>query len=289
MKLVITADLHYDITRSREPARAIADEICSLSADVLLVLGDIAGRDLAIVREALGLFDRFRGRKLFVAGNHDVWTEPGGDSLARFDTLLPALCREAGFHPLDVEPLLIDDVGLVGSMGWYDYSFRPQQLGIPLRFYEEKVAPGAACRLERYAHLVADRSDIPEAALGMGTRWMDGEHVRLGMSDTAFCARLLDRFRQNLAAMAQCSQRIIAATHHVPFRELVPFNANPGWAFAGAFLGSEAFGEALLAEPKVTHAYCGHSHSPGHLRRGYFQCINVGCTYVAKRYEILEI
>ena len=164
MKLVVTADLHDDITRSAEPARRIAAEICSLRADALLLLGDVAGRDPRIVSDALHLFDRFAGARFFVAGNHDLWTDPGGDSLDRLERVLPELCREAGFHPLDVEPAFMGSVGLVGSIGWYDFSFHPERLGIPLRFYQAKIAPGAATRLPGYEHLLADTSDVPEAA-----------------------------------------------------------------------------------------------------------------------------
>jgi predicted phosphohydrolase len=289
LKVLVTADLHYDITRSREPARAIAREICGLDADVLLVLGDVAGRDVDIVRECLTLFDPFPGRKLFVAGNHDIWTHPGECSLERYERILPAICRETGFHPLDLEPLVIGEVGFVGSMGWYDFGYRPAWLKIPLRFYREKIAPGAAARLARYQHLLAETDDVPEATLSIGARWMDGEHVRLPMSDLDFCHRLLERFKAGLAAVALVCRQIVAAFHHVPFAAFVPPARNPSWAFAGAYLGSEMFGEMVLAEPKVRYAFCGHSHLAGRLKAAHLECINVGCTYVQKRYEQIEL
>ena len=98
MKLVATADLHYDIARSATPARRVAEVICGLRADALLVLGDAAGRDVGILRECLHLFDRFDGPRFFVAGNHDIWTDPGQDTIERLEHTLPEVCREAGFH-----------------------------------------------------------------------------------------------------------------------------------------------------------------------------------------------
>jgi len=289
MKLVVTADLHYDIDRSVEPTRRIAEEICGLRADALLVLGDIGGRDAGIVSDCLHLFDRFGGRKFFVAGNHDLWTEPGEDSLERFEHTLPGLCREAGFHPLDVEPATGNGIGLVGSIGWYDFSFRPARLGIPLRFYQAKIAPGAALQLGGYEQLIADRSDIPAAALEIGTRWMDGEHVRLPMSDVDFCRRVLDRFGQHLERAARDSEVIVVGLHHLPFRQLIPDNADPALTFVGAYMGSESFGELMLSEPKIRYAFCGHSHKPGRARCGHIECITVGCTYAEKRYEMIEL
>lgn len=288
MRLVVTSDLHYNVLRSKQPALDIAEEICRLHADALLILGDAAGQDLNILSECLHLFDRFTGRKFFVAGNHDIWTPAGESSLTRYEEILPQVCREAEFHMLDHEPAVLDGVGLVGSMGWYDFSLRPEHLGIPLRFYREKIAPGAASRMDRYAHLLKRTDDIPEESLRTGSRWMDGEHVRLPMTDDEFCRQLLDRLERHLLQVSHRCETIVVGLHHVPFADLVPHHENPNWAFARAFLGSIAFGELLLQHPKVRHIYCGHTHKAGQVEHGHVQCICTGCTYLAKRYELLE-
>jgi predicted phosphodiesterase len=288
MRLIVTADLHYNIARSKAPTMAVAEEICQRRADGLLILGDIGGRDIGIVSECLHLFDRFPGRKFFVAGNHDIWTDPEGDSLVRLERELPAVCREAGFHPLDIEPAELDGIGLAGSIGWYDYTFRPGRLGIPLRFYQQKIAPGAAARTPGHEHLMEDTSDIPEDAMRIGARWMDGVHARLPISDEAFCDRLLNRLDNHLDQLSEC-RSIVAGIHHLPFRQLVPQQENPSWAFAAAFLGSERFGELLARHDRVRYVLCGHSHMQSRVRRDHIECINVGCTYKAKRYETIDI
>lgn len=267
----------------------LAEEVCATPADALLVLGDVAGQDLGILREALRLFDGFAGHKLFVCGNHELWAPPGESSLERFEVQVPAICRETGFHPLDLEPVVIDEVGLVGSIGWYDYSYRPRHLGIPLRFYEAKTAPGAAGRIDAHLHLLADSSDVPEASLSMGARWMDGLHVRLPMSDEQFCERLAARLAEHLAAVEPACRTIVAGLHHVPFAEMVPQAADPSWAFAQAFLGSPRFGEVLLNCPKVGVMLCGHAHKGDRRQIGHIACVNVGCTYMDKRVEEIRI
>ena len=289
MKLVVTADLHYNVARSVEPTRRVAREICSLHADALLVLGDVGGRDAGIVSDCLHLFDRFEGRKFFVAGNHDLWTPPGEDSLERLDRTLPDLCRGAGFQPLDAGPDVVGGVGLVGTIGWYDFGFRPVRLGIPLRFYQAKVAPGAASRLPRYQHLLTDASDVPHDAMGIGARWMDAEHVHLPMTDVEFCHLLLERLTRHLRQIAPRSRAIVVGTHHLPLWELVPDSDNPSRAFARAFMGSERFGRVILSEPKVRCLFCGHSHRHTRVQCRHVACINVGCTYVTKRYEMVEL
>ncbi len=289
MRIAVTADLHYNIARSRLPTLRLAEEVCGLRADALLILGDVGGHDPAIVSECLRLFEGFSGQRFFVAGNHELWTGPDGDALDRLERELPDAVRRAGFHPLDVEPAVIGGVGLAGSVGWYDYSFRDRRLEIPLRFYRDKIAPGAAARTPGFEHLLAETADVPLQAMEIGTRWMDGAHVRLPMSDEAFCRRLCDRLDRHLAQLAGQCDTIVVGLHHVPFAELVPPQERPGWAFASAFLGSAALGEILLRHPKVRHVFCGHTHAPGRAVRGHIVCTSVACTYLAKRYELLDL
>jgi hypothetical protein len=289
MRLIATADLHYNIARSVEPTRRIADEICGLHADALLILGDAGGRDVGIVRDCLRLFDRFRGGRFFVAGNHDLWTGDDEDALTRLERTLPAICREAGFHPLDIEPAVIDGVGLVGSIGWYDHSYRPAWLNIPLRFYEAKIAPGAAARLAGYEHLDVEASDVPDEARQIGTRWMDGQHVRLPMSDLEFCHYLIERLERHLADVSARCERVVVGMHHLPFWKMVPQARKATWAFASSFMGSELFGDALLNWPKVSHVLCGHSHRALRVQCGHITCIDVGSTYIQKRLEVLDV
>lgn len=289
MKLLITADLHYNISRSQGPSRRLAGKICKLRADGLLVLGDVGGRDLQIVREALRLFEAFEGCKYFVAGNHDIWANPGEDSFDRYRRVLPDLCREVGFHPLDVEPAILGGIGLAGSIGWYDYSFRAEELGVPLRFYEAKISPGAASRLPGYEQLLVETSDISDLAMEAGTRWMDGQHVRMEMSDLEFCEHLVRRLAAHLDQLSAECESIVVGMHHLPFRQMVPINHRPGWAFARAYLGADRFGRLLLKYPKVKYVYSGHTHRVMHTTCGHIRCVDVGSTYICKRYEALEI
>jgi predicted phosphohydrolase len=288
--IVVTADLHYNIPRSREPARRLAADACGSGGDALVLVGDTAGADTAPLRDGLRLFADFPGRKLLVPGNHCLWCRDGEDSLQRYERVLPEVAAEEGFALLDHEPVVLGDVGLVGSIGWYDYSFREESLGIPEPFYRAKVAPGAAEALPEHRQLVeAHRPQLDERQYALGARWMDGAHVRLPMSDEQFLARLCDTLERQMEHLARRAERIVAFVHHLPFRELVPRNRPDRFAFAAAFMGSERLGEVLLAQPKLTHVYCGHSHWPGRCRLGGVEVVNVGSTYRDKRLEILEL
>ena len=155
-----------------------------------------------------------------VAGNHELWAARG-DSYAIFTEELPRRVRAMGWHWLETEPFVSGDVAIVGSVGWYDYSFAQIDLGIPRRFYESKVSPRAAERLKQFAGLLEAADDVPPAAREIVAQWNDGQYVRLGRSDEAFLGELLNRLRLALES-TRAARHVVAAIHHLPFRELVP-------------------------------------------------------------------
>lgn len=211
--------------------------------------------------------------------------------MQRYEQVLPNLAAEEGFELLDHAPVVLGGAALVGTVGWYDYTFAEPSLGIPEVFYRAKVSPGAAQYLGGYESVLDEhRSRLTEEHLAMGVRWMDGRHVRLGMSDEEFVDVLVRRLSEQLGEFAgEEVKRVIAFTHHLPFEELVPRGRPARFAFAAAYMGSEKFASALLACPKLTDVYCGHSHWPARTRRGGVNVVNIGSTYVEKRLEVLDV
>src|SRR6478672_11534542 len=184
MRLIITADLHYNHARSKTLADELIDQINRGGGDVLLLVGDTAVSDGDGIEQCLSRF-RFSGPKLFVAGNHELWTA-GPDSYQLYHEVLPRRIRELGWHWLESEPFVTRDLAIVGSIGWYDYSFAQESLGIPRRFYEHKISPGAAEQFEHMAHLFEPADDIPPHAREVIARWNDAKFVKLHRSDEAF-------------------------------------------------------------------------------------------------------
>jgi predicted phosphohydrolase len=289
MRIIVTSDLHYDVARSKEPTEAIAREICKLGGDALMLLGDSASINAAILDQVFGLFESFPGAKLAVAGNHELWTVGGRDSLYRYEMELAEACRRNGFHYLDADPMRLNGVALVGNVGWYDYSFRPSVMKIPLRFYQSKIAPGAAVHYPKHRHLVENKDDIPAAAWDITCRWMDGERVRLPVGDVEFTHIAAARLRRHLEDVEASVDQIVVGLHHLPFADLVPHTIVPALEFATGFLGSELLGETLLDFPKVSHVFCGHSHRAETCRKGHLTCTAVGSTYREKHYEVLDL
>ena len=286
MRLLATADLHYNHRVSRPLAEQLIDNMNAVEADVLLVVGDTATADGDDLERCLSRF-RFPGPKLFVAGNHELWTQRA-DSYTAFTTDLPRRVRALGWHWLEGDPFTFGDVAFVGSVGWYDYTFAQADLEIPRRFYEHKVSPGAAERLPDFAHLLAPGDDLSPTARDVVARWNDGKFVKLGRPDPAFLDELLAGLERSLQSVSS-ARHVVAAIHHLPFAELLPPPRSPQWDFAKAYLGSPRLGELLLRHPNVHHMLCGHSHMAVEAKVGTIHAINIGSSYRWKTYRLLEI
>lgn len=179
MRVAITADLHYDVPRSRATTEQLAQQLRALQPDVLVPIADLPGRDTTILERSLRLFEPMRCPRLLAIGNHGLWCGPDQDSLLRLRaTLAPAM------------------PALGGAL-----SRRPAAL----------------------------------------------------------------------------------------FAELAHHSGQLNRDLANAFVGSERFGQALLAEPKLWRAFCGHGHRPPRLRSRRLQCVNIGSTYSHEPYEVLEL
>ncbi|MCE5279529.1 MAG: metallophosphoesterase [Planctomycetaceae bacterium] len=289
MRILITADLHYDIARSRAGAEDLARRALEAGGDALVLVGDTAGSEPAPWQKCLALFQGFPGMKLIVPGNHCLWCRHNETSIQRYYELLPALAAEAGFVVLDHHPQIIGDVGLVGSVGWYDYSMADPALGIPEAFYEAKLSPGAAAHIGQDDLVEAHRDALTQRQMEILARWMDGHHVRLGMSDKEFVQQLSHTLETQLKTVAPRVKRIVAFMHHLPFAQQVPPDRPDRFAFAAAYMGAARFGQVLLACRKVTHVYCGHSHWPDRRKIGRLTVVNIGSTYVEKKLETLEL
>jgi len=286
MRLLATADLHYNHPRSRASAEALIDRLNGIEADVLLLVGDTAVAEGDDLEQCLSRF-RFDGPRLFVPGNHELWTR-GPDSYTILSEDLPRRVKKLGWRYLPEEPFVQGDVGIVGSVGWYDYSFAPAHLDIPRRFYEAKISPGAAARFGEFEHLLADSSDIPPAAMEIMARWNDGKFVKLGRSDEAFLEELMEVIEVQLRGVATI-KHVVAAVHHVPFAELLPPAHKAQWDFARAYLGSGRMGELLMKFANVKTALCGHSHFAAEATIGGIRAINIGSGYRVKAHVVLDL
>jgi len=281
MRLLVTADLHYNHAVSQPRAIELIDKMNQAGGDVLLLVGDTAVADGDWLEKCLSRF-KFSGPKLLVAGNHELWTK-GTDSAAIHASLLPARAAALGWKCIESDPFVAGDIVVVGSVGWYDYSFASPNLGIPHRFYQHKISPGAAEHLGLFPELFSPSEDITETARQTMARWNDGKFVKLGRSDEQFLGELLRRLDLQLSAIP-AHYTAICAIHHIPFRELLPPHRGQQWDFARAYLGSDKIGQLLARHETIRRVFCGHSHWPVTAQIGNIHAVNVGSGYRAKTF-----
>jgi Icc-related predicted phosphoesterase len=286
MRLLATADLHYNQPKSRALADRLIEEMNAIEADVVLIVGDTASSDGEALEECLSRF-QFRGPRLFVAGNHELWTHEA-NSYSIFTAELPKRVRELGWRWLQDEPFIDGDVAIVGSIGWYDYSFAWPELGIPRRFYAAKISPGAAEHFDEFASLFEQTDDLSPQSRQIIARWNDGRFAKLGRSDEAFLDELLASMEKQLQAVSQVAKAVVAM-HCVPLAGLLPPTGRSQWDFARAFLGSDKLGELIKRFPNVRRILCGHSHFPVEMTIGQIRAINIGSGYREKKYVLIDV
>lgn len=262
MKIVATADIHYGVSNNESIVKKFAQKIIRTKADVLILAGDTFAIDQKLLVECLELFEGFKGDKLLVAGNHDLWTTERS-SLTIYEKVIPKIAKKCGFHFLDQKPFIKDDVGFIGSIGWYDYSFRDPTLPIPKQYYLEK----------RWPEVVT---------------WNDRSYVRLGISDKVFTKRVNQKLQRHLGKVNKQVSTIICATHHIPFHELLRTTHTSIDKFLDAFSGSEKTGRIIKSFPKVKYVFCGHTHERKEVTINGIKCINIGSDYLRKRFKIIE-
>lgn len=119
MRIVITADLNAQVT-GREAIRRMVAGISHTQPDLVVVGGNI-GCPSRLFEDCLSLFLVLDRPVLVVSGRRDLWCSPLEDSDSLYRKVLPAIVRDMGYHWLDgEEPFLAGNVGIAGSIGWYD-------------------------------------------------------------------------------------------------------------------------------------------------------------------------
>jgi len=129
MRINIVSDLHDDIRGNRISALPAVD------ADVTVVAGDAMAPGTLALRRIRELYPDRERPLVYVAGNHDFYSEPNDKLVAREPQLrttyeyqrkqMPRVADELGIILLDDSAVVIDDVRFCGGTLWTDFSARP--------------------------------------------------------------------------------------------------------------------------------------------------------------------
>lgn len=253
MLIASVSDIHTDFPENRALIPRLAAEIYRRGARVIVLAGDVSHRDERIER-ALRAFGELGARVVYVPGNHDLWFKVENapertdlDTWHRYHHALRHLAESTGAHYLPSAPFCVGDVALVGSCGWYDYSFVPDAIRAAL-----------------------DPADFTKKRLE-GWMWSDARFIAFRDPQHALMAdaEVARRMEAELAAQIRqvdgdgAVRHVVAVTHHQAFSASVRRTGTLPWEFFNAFMGSEALGETILSSPKMRVAIYGHTHTVG--------------------------
>ncbi len=232
MRIALISDLHVDINEKYPVTELTAEAAEGLSADMLIVAGDISEtpeRTLSEMKKLAGLLDF---PVYYVPGNHDMWNKncPGRTADEIFaDYLADPLC-------LSGKGLFTEEIRIIGDTGWYDYSFAAPE-------YTRGELDGM-CR--------------------DGRTWQDKLFNDWTRDNQKAMERALARLSEQLARTEQEENPedlppVLMVTHMLPVKEFCVPAGQGYWGFFNAFLGSERLGE-FCRERGVRFSVCGHVH-----------------------------
>jgi putative phosphoesterase len=236
LKIAAISDLHVlPDEGDKELLESIKRRVEEIDPDVFVIAGDISDR-IDVLSDSLSRLKVDSCANLYVAGNHDIWFEEGESpsSLEKYSKHIGQVCKTQGFHHLPEGSFIIDDLAFVGSIGWYDYSFRRPELEIPMKNYEQKEYRGAV--------------------------WYDMFKIDWKYSDYEATELFNQKLEYDLSTLSEEVSRVVYVSHHLPFRELTLYKDRLPWDFHSAFMGARSTGEILVNDGRVVLSISGHSH-----------------------------
>ncbi len=236
MRIAAVSDIHvlHD-GRDELLLTKIRERVEEINPDVFVIAGDISDR-LDVFSDSLAKLRAKDCVNLYVAGNHDIWFEEdeGPGSLEKYSRVIGEVCSKNGFSHMPDAPVIMGNYAFVASIGWYDYSFRREDLEIPIENYEQKEYRGAV--------------------------WYDLFRIDWGFNDREATDLFNQKLEYDLKTLPDDVKHVIYVSHHLPFQSLTLYKDRLPWDFHGAFMGATSTGEIIKNDGRVRLSISGHSH-----------------------------
>lgn len=239
MRIVMTSDIHYHYPWHDSFVQMV-DQLRQIKPDLMILAGDI-GEPLDIFAQGLRVFEPVCENRAALAGNHDVWHRTFTyTSQELWESKLAEVARENGYTWLDSENILMDGLGIAGSLAWYDYGSKHNKF------------PLSDDEYERIKPMISN----------------DGNYVDWSWSDREFARRLSDELCTRIEELENNPDvsDILVVTHVPVFRGLQRASTNPESGIADAYYGNAALGERIKQYGKVRVVLSGHVHQGKHLQ-----------------------
>lgn len=264
MRILAASNLQLDRDKkaglSLKERIQLARDIGQSRADVILYLGNMAAdyRDFMNGFEIIADCDA--STRLFVLGNRDLLSLHESSLTNHYDEI-QARVRRYSFHLLDREPMIVNGVGFVGNVGWYDSSL----FKVPVRGFEDKTLP----KTFPQAHKIAGQ-------------FFTNEFEKIspsGLTFDSFFEHCYQRIEDHLERLVQDpkASKIVVALHHAPGEVFLEYGRNEKWDFWNMYMGSNALGR-FFNSPKVALGLTAKTARTNSQRLGRTRVYSVGLT-----------
>lgn len=283
MKICAISDIHYPYNKFN------LDSSIELmrNSDVLVIAGDIS-HNLMDYKKVLGKFNRLKILKLIVLGNHDIYCQKIDDSFRKIESL-EEICKQNKFHLLDKSPLIKDDIGFIGNIGWYDYQFAQLESDLEIVVLKDGKSKRIKINEMNEEDLSAKNYIIPSLS-DSSIIWNDIRYINWRFDDKEFLNLQLENLRRDLEEISPKVKKIVYVSHHIPIKEFVYKKENDKiWGVFNAYQGSPELGRIVFSDPKLRLLICGHSHIPDHIKIGNIDCYNVSTEFNQLKPVIVNI
>lgn len=236
--------------------------------DVLIIPGDIAGKKTTLENFFASTKELDIPYKLYVPGNHCLWTNTEETSWELFLVKLPEMCEKYGWHFLPRNPIMLGNTAILGTTGWYDYSTRNTKFdgSISKIEYREKTYGNAM--------------------------WMDREYIKFGMDDDNVSKLFIEQLDKDWKYLQNSHssdiENVIVASHIVPYADMVLHKNKISWDFFSSFIGCTSLGKFIdniqLNKNSRKFSIFGHTHFPQRIIRN--NGVEAICVPLGYRHEM---
>lgn len=263
MKIIITSDLHYEQLTAIPRIKEMVEKIKQEKPDAVILAGDL-GEAESSFGDCLELFQGLDCPVGVIAGNHDLWCFYSPfDSEELWSQVFPNITKEMGFVWMENENIYLDNIAIVGSIIWYDYSYRnPEYELSPDSFFDTHHKEN----------------------------WSDGHYMEWDRTNKEFSREVVDEFMCRIdEAEIQDNITDIVVVSHIPMFREQSYGLPRDNRIADSFFYNTRAGDLLTYCKKVKYVVSGHTHRGRSRQIGDLHLMTVDSDYGRPKYITLEV
>ncbi len=271
MKIGAISDMHLPGRRTLDFLK-MSKNIPEL--DVLIIAGDIS-INYDFVDKALEYIKNIPARyKLIIPGNHDIsqknkktktilnFFQQKEKTIQDLYNTIRQKFKQNGFHMLDKNPLIIDNIGFIGNIGWYDYSFK-------IESDIEFIVNNKRKKLSDFTQLNYKEKQVKYK--GSTYTWPDKNNITL--NDTIFLNDCVNQLESDIKKISKDTNNIVTVLHHLPFEDNLLKSDDPFIQFASTYMGSKQLGNLIKKYKQIKTVIHGHAH----ITHGKYNVDDIDC------------